>query len=102
MALGHIGIVQTLEEFQKRGFATLVMKKMAKTIAAEDENPIAFVPIGHEPSQCFFEKLGFENLGTENTIEVEKVDLSVKASKSKILPKFDYEPYEFNIRESAL
>lgn len=101
MALGHIGIVQTLEEYQKRGFASLVTKKIAKTIASEDENPIAFVPIGHEPSQLFFEKLGFQNLGTENTIELEKVDLSVKGSYSQLLPDYETE-YEIKIRESAL
>lgn len=101
MALGHIGIVQTLEEHQKKGFASLVIKKLSKTIASDDENPIAFVPIGHETSQLFFEKLGFQNLGTENTIELEKVDLGTKSSYSKHLPDYDSQ-YEFKIRESAL
>lgn len=101
MALGYIGIVQTLEEYQKKGFASLVVMKIAKIIASEDENPIAFVPIGHEPSQLFFEKLGFQNLGTENTIELEKLDLSVKSSYSILEPEYDSQ-YETKIRESAL
>lgn len=101
MALGHIGIVQTLEEYQKKGFASLVAKKVAKSIAGDEENPIAFVPIGDEPSQLFFEKLGFQNVGTENTIELEKVDLSGKSSYSQLLPEPEFD-YDIKIRESAL
>lgn len=100
-ALGDIGIVYTMEEYRKRGFASLVVKRTAKTIAFADENPIAFVPTGDEPSQLFFEKLGFQNMGTENTIELEKADLSGVPSYSTFEPDYDCQ-YEVNIRESAL
>lgn len=82
MPLGDIGIVQTLQPYQKSGYGSLVLMKIAKSIVADDENPIAFVPTSNEQAQLFFEKMGFNNEGTENTIELEKVDLGESSSYS--------------------
>lgn len=101
MALGNIGIVQTIEEYQKKGFASLVIKKMSKVIAAEDEHPVAFVPFGDEAAQLLFEKLGFQNEGLANTIELEKLDLRVESSFLDYDPDHEVE-YEQTLRESAI
>lgn len=102
MPLGDIGIIQTLEQYQKKGFASLVIKRIAKSIATEDESAIAFVPTGDEPSQLFFEKLGFHNVGTENTIELEKLDLSVPSSFAYQEESEVESLFEFKVRESSL
>lgn len=105
--LGDIGIVQTVGEYQKQGFGSLVVMRISKSIVAEDEHPTTFVPLNHEPSQLFFEKLGFNNEGTENTIELEKLDLSGSAGGSG--SSFAYQDesdveslFEVRHRESAV
>lgn len=70
LEMGNIGIVQTLEQHQKKGYASLAVKRLAQEIAEEDEDPTVFLEISNEQNQFFFEKLGFSNVGLCNNIKL--------------------------------
>lgn len=68
MEMGNIGIVQTVEVHRKKGYGSLLVKRLAREIAEEDEDPTVFIETTDQPNQVFFEKLGFGNVGLCNNI----------------------------------
>ncbi|KAJ8925259.1 hypothetical protein NQ315_009087 [Exocentrus adspersus] len=69
--IGQLGFIQTLESYQKKGYAGIITKALCKKIAGRGENPTATVPIDDAVSQSMFKKLGFENQGQCNYITVD-------------------------------
>ena len=68
--LGQLGILQTLEDHQGKGYAKLMVKALAKEIATDGHNPFGTVIVGNTTSENLFEKLGFEMLGKSYLIGV--------------------------------
>lgn len=61
--MGQIGFVQTLKEFQRKGYASIIVRKFAKEFASEGINPCAIVAIDDIVSHNFFENNGFKKVG---------------------------------------
>jgi len=60
--LGTMVVLQTLEEYKRRGYASLVVRAMSRDIAEEGHNPLGTVVTTNSPSQGMFAKLGFQIL----------------------------------------
>ncbi|KAJ8973548.1 hypothetical protein NQ317_018393 [Molorchus minor] len=71
--IGQIGVVQTVESYQKKGFASVVTRILARKIAEEDEDPTATIAVSNVTSQNMFKKLGFTNRGLCNYITLKKI-----------------------------
>ncbi|GJQ65986.1 hypothetical protein Trydic_g4079 [Trypoxylus dichotomus] len=67
--LGQLGILQTLAEHKRKGYATLVIKMMSKDIAGEGHDPLGTVLVGNTASERIFEKLGFRRIDSCSYIE---------------------------------
>ncbi|XP_018569129.1 uncharacterized protein LOC108909304 isoform X1 [Anoplophora glabripennis] len=71
--LGQLGMIQTVESYQKRGYASVITKVLSKKIAERDEDPVGTVAVKNVASQNMFEKLGFENKGQCNYVNLKKI-----------------------------
>lgn len=67
--LGQLGILQTLPEYKRRGYATLIIKVMSKDIAEDGHDPLGTVLVGNIASEGMFEKLGFHRMDKCSYIE---------------------------------
>lgn len=57
---GGIGMLYTLEEFRRKGYAAIVILAISKELVARGLNPHAYVLHVNKPSAALFRKLGFE------------------------------------------
>ncbi|KAI4469223.1 hypothetical protein MML48_2g00003613 [Holotrichia oblita] len=67
--LGQLGILQTLPEYKRKGYASLITKVMSKDIAKDGHNPLGTVLISNNASESMFEKLGFHYIDKCTYIE---------------------------------
>lgn len=70
--LGQLGMIQTVENYQKKGYACIITKVLSKKIAERGEDPAGTVAEDNTASQNMFKKLGFENKGQCNYINLGK------------------------------
>ncbi|XP_074042902.1 uncharacterized protein [Leptinotarsa decemlineata] len=61
--LGEIGLLQTVDHHKRKGFGSIILKKMSKEVAEDGENPTGIVSVSNEASIKLLEKEHFENLG---------------------------------------
>ncbi|CAG9863320.1 unnamed protein product [Phyllotreta striolata] len=61
---GQVGFVQTAERYQRRGFASAVVKTLCKELASEGVHPCAVVRADDAASHNFFDNLGFKAVNT--------------------------------------
>ncbi|KAF2894193.1 hypothetical protein ILUMI_11983 [Ignelater luminosus] len=66
-----LGAVETLKDYKRKGYASLVVKHMAKKCAEEGEDPLGTVLQGNITSQAMFKKLGFTIINTVVFTEAE-------------------------------
>ncbi|KAK9694194.1 protein of unknown function (DUF5645) [Popillia japonica] len=57
--LGQLGILQTVPEYKRKGYASLITKMMSKQIAKDGHHPAGTVLINNKVSESMFEKLDF-------------------------------------------
>lgn len=57
---GGIGMLYTLQEFRRKGYAAIVILAISKELVARGLNPHAYVLHVNKPSAALFRKLGFE------------------------------------------
>lgn len=60
--LGILGILQTVEEYKRRGFGSLMIKFLAKLLAEEGIDPVTSVSIHNTASKNMMRKIGFEEI----------------------------------------
>lgn len=65
---GPLGALQTDERYLRRGFGSLVTRKMCKMLAELGQDTFALVDTGNEPSRRMFEKIGFK--ATDHTFKI--------------------------------
>lgn len=61
--LNHLGLIsnlQTLPEYERKGYGTLVTKALCKEIARSGCNPVTCTMKGNAQSEKLFGKLGFK------------------------------------------
>lgn len=57
---GPLGALQTDEKYFRRGFGSIVTRKICKMLAEMDQDTFALVGPHNEPSKRMFEKIGFK------------------------------------------
>ncbi|KAI4466452.1 hypothetical protein MML48_3g00020025 [Holotrichia oblita] len=57
--MGQLAILQTLPEYTRKGYATILTKLLSKEIAEEGHHPLANIVAGNIASETSFKKLGF-------------------------------------------
>lgn len=60
--LGQLAALQTLKEYRKKGYGTLVVKHLAKYLAEEGFDSCATINSENTASEALMKKLGFEKL----------------------------------------
>ena len=63
-----MGLLHTLEDHRRCGYATLITKYMAKRMAQSGYQPFAGIIVGNETSVRFFKSLGFRLLCSANAL----------------------------------
>lgn len=69
-AIGQIGMLQTMDEFKRKGYGSLVTRIIAKSLAEEGIQPFATITENNEASKEMFNKIGFQFLWFSNYILV--------------------------------
>lgn len=69
-----IGLLQTEEDQYGKGFATIIVKEIAKQIASKNNDVTACVVLANNPSRALFEKLGFEAIDVCSWLTVVEKD----------------------------
>ncbi|KAK9694192.1 FR47-like protein [Popillia japonica] len=57
--MGQLSVLQTLPEYTRKGYATILTKMLSKEIAEEGHHPLATIVVGNIASEMLFKKLGF-------------------------------------------
>nr|XP_022915938.1 uncharacterized protein LOC111425876 [Onthophagus taurus] len=60
---GTLTVLETVPEFKRKGYGSLIVKKMCVEIAKEGINPLCTIITKNKASQSLFLKLGFQYLG---------------------------------------
>ncbi|XP_063697440.1 uncharacterized protein LOC134828395 [Culicoides brevitarsis] len=60
LQVGALGALQTDKNYLRRGFGSLVTRKMCKILAEMDQDTFALVDASNEASKRMFQKVGFE------------------------------------------
>ncbi|CAG9837086.1 unnamed protein product [Diabrotica balteata] len=83
---GTIGYVQTVDRAQKRGYATIIVRLMAKEMVFEHQYPVIMVPTSDYDSLNFFEGIGFQMVGLCHNIYLkQKKPTEVRSIISKLI-----------------
>lgn len=67
--MGTLGILQTVEEHKRKGYASLILKVMSKEIGEDGHDPLGTVLVKNRASQVMFMKLGFKELDKVTFVE---------------------------------
>ncbi|XP_044736196.1 uncharacterized protein LOC123298299 [Chrysoperla carnea] len=57
---GSLAILQTDENYKRRGYAKIVTKALCKKFAENNMDSLSFITLGNTPSETLFEGLGFK------------------------------------------
>lgn len=68
---GDVAVLQTDQEFKRRGYGSLVTKALTKMLVQNDDEVYAFAVVGNTASETMFQGIGFRYAGSYNFIDYE-------------------------------
>ncbi|XP_023018031.2 uncharacterized protein isoform X1 [Leptinotarsa decemlineata] len=80
--MGQIGIVETMPDYRREGYGSIIVKHLAREIAEEGNDVVVIFRVTNECIQRLVEKIGFRKVGSCYDIEV-----SDPASQPQSIPQ---------------